>query len=292
VLKMNRREAIAGYLFISPWIIGFLVFVLFSIGMAFYVSLTKWDMISDKVWVGFGNYSAMLGESLFWQALKVTLLYAIFSVPLGVAVGFMIALLLNQRLRGLSFWRTVYYLPAVLSGVAVSLMWMWVLNPNFGVINLMLSYIGINGPGWFTDPAWALPSLVLMSLWGAGAGMVIYLAGLQGIPTELYESAQIDGAGPLRKFWNITVPMVSPVLFFNVIMGTIGSFQTFTEAYVVTNGGPKNATLLYSLYLYTNAFKYFKMGYASALAWVLFLIILLLTLLLFWSSKKWVHYTD
>jgi len=289
---MNRREAIAGYLFISPWIIGFLVFVLFSIGMAFYVSLTKWDMISDKVWVGFGNYSAMLGESLFWQALKVTLLYAIFSVPLGVAVGFMIALLLNQRLRGLSFWRTVYYLPAVLSGVAVSLMWMWVLNPNFGVINLMLSYIGINGPGWFTDPAWALPSLVLMSLWGAGAGMVIYLAGLQGIPTELYESAQIDGAGPLRKFWNITVPMVSPVLFFNVIMGTIGSFQTFTEAYVVTNGGPKNATLLYSLYLYTNAFKYFKMGYASALAWVLFLIILLLTLLLFWSSKKWVHYTD
>ena len=292
MLKMNRREAIAGYLFISPWIIGFLVFVLFSIGMAFYVSLTKWDMISDKVWVGFGNYSAMLGESLFWQALKVTLLYAIFSVPLGVAVGFMIALLLNQRLRGLSFWRTVYYLPAVLSGVAVSLMWMWVLNPNFGVINLMLSYIGINGPGWFTDPAWALPSLVLMSLWGAGAGMVIYLAGLQGIPTELYESAQIDGAGPLRKFWNITVPMVSPVLFFNVIMGTIGSFQTFTEAYVVTNGGPKNATLLYSLYLYTNAFKYFKMGYASALAWVLFLIILLLTLLLFWSSKKWVHYTD
>ena len=289
---MNRREAIAGYVFISPWIIGFLVFVLFSIGMAFYVSLTKWDMISDKEWVGFGNYSTMLGESLFWQSLKVSLLYAIFSVPLGVAVGFMIALLLNQRLRGLSFWRTVYYLPAVLSGVAVSLMWMWVLNPNFGVINLILSYIGINGPGWFTDPAWALPSLVLMSLWGAGAGMIIYLAGLQGIPTELYESAQMDGAGPFRKFWNITVPMVSPVLFFNVIMGTIGSFQTFTEAYVVTNGGPKNATLLYSLYLYTNAFKYFKMGYASALAWVLFLIILLLTLLLFWSSKKWVHYTD
>lgn len=290
--KLEKREALAGYLFILPWVCGFLVFVLFSLVMAFYTSLTDWNLLSPARWVGFANYNAVLHDDLFWKSLRVTLIYVCTSVPLGIALGFSMALLLNQKVRGLSFWRLVYYFPAVLSGVAVSLMWIWVFNPDFGIVNLALSLVGIPGPGWIADTHWALPSIVVMSLWGAGGGMIIYLAGLQGIPTELYEAAQIDGASVWKKFSFITVPMMTPVIFFNLIMGAISGFQVFTEAYVITGGGPDNATLMYGLYLYMNAFKYFKMGYASALAWILFLIILAITSLLFATSRRWVFYAD
>lgn len=288
--KVDKREAVVGYLFISPWIVGFLVFLLGPLLIALYVSMTDWDLLTSAEWIGGDNYAKLLQDKLFWKSLQVTCLYVVTAVPLGIAFGFAIALLLNQKVKWLSMWRTIFYFPAILSGVAVSLMWMWVLNPDFGVINLLLSYVGIEGPGWIASPTWALPSLVIMSLWGAGGGMIIYLAGLQGIPTELYEAAEIDGCGKLRKLWQITVPMMTPVVFFNLIMGMIGAFQTFTESYVITKGGPDNATLFYAMYLYQNAFKFFKMGYASALAWVLFLIILLVTLFVFATSRRWVYY--
>ncbi|SEO68039.1 carbohydrate ABC transporter permease [Paenibacillus sp. OV219] len=288
--KEAKREAIAGYLFIAPWIVGFVVFVLGALVTAFYVSMTDWDLLTPSKWIGTDNYETLFHDKKFWISLRVTVIYVVTAVPLGIIFGFSIALLLNQKIKGLSIWRTIYYFPAILSGVAVSLMWMWVLNPDFGVINLLLSYVGIHGPGWIASPTWALPSLVIMSVWGSGGGMIIYLAGLQGIPTELYEAAEIDGCSKWKKLWKITIPMMTSVIFFNLIIGMISAFQTFTEAYVITNGGPDNATLFYAMYLYQNAFKFFKMGYASALAWVLFLIILLVTMLLFATSRKWVYY--
>ncbi|MBP3967132.1 sugar ABC transporter permease [Paenibacillus sp. DLE-14] len=254
--------------------------------------MTDWDLLTPSKWIGAENYNTLLHDKKFWISLRVTVIYVVTAVPLGIVFGFSIALLLNQKIKGLSIWRTIYYFPAILSGVAVSLMWMWVLNPDFGVINLLLSYVGIQGPGWIASPTWALPSLVIMSIWGAGGGMIIYLAGLQGIPTELYEAAEIDGCSKWKKLWKITIPMMTSVIFFNLIIGMISAFQTFTEAYVITNGGPDNATLFYAMYLYQNAFKFFKMGYASALAWVLFLIILFMTLLLFATSRRWVYYAS
>ena len=287
---LQRREEIAGYLFIAPWLIGFVVFVLGALSMALGISLTQWSLLTPPKWVGLANYIRLTDDPLFWHSLKVTLNYVLTSVPLGIIVGFSIALLMNQKIRGLSVWRTIYYFPAVISGVAVSLLWVWVFNPDFGVLNLLLSFVGIKGPAWIVSPTWALPSLVVMSLWTAGGGMVIYLAGLQAIPTELYEAAEIDGSNGLGKLRHITIPLSTPVIFFNLIINSIGAFQVFTQAYVMTNGGPANATLLYALYLYNNAFKDFKMGYASALAWVLFLVILGLTLLLFRTSREWVFY--
>jgi multiple sugar transport system permease protein len=197
---------------------------------------------------------------------------------------------MNQKLRGIALWRTVYYLPAVISGVAVAVLWRWILNPEFGLLNVLLQYIGIAGPNWLQDTRTALASLVMISLWAVGGNMVIYLSGLQGIPTELYEAAEIDGATSWHRFLHITIPMLSPVIFFNVVMGLIGAFQWFTEPYIMTRGGPEQTTLAYMLNLYNNAFQFFKMGYASALAWVLFMIVLLLTALVFRSSPMWVHY--
>jgi len=202
----------------------------------------------------------------------------------------MLALLLNQPIKGLPMWRTVYYLPAVVSGVAVALLWQWIFNTDFGLANWILGLVGIKGPSWLLDAHWALPALIVMSLWGVGGGMIINLAGLQGVPTQLYESAEIDGAGATGRFWHITVPMVSPVIFFNLVMGIIGALQTFTQAFIMTNGGPREATYFFMLHLYNNAFLYLKMGYAAALAWVLFFYILLLSLLVIRSSAAWVYY--
>lgn len=288
--KLARKEAIEGYLYALPWFIGFIVFTAGPIIASFLLSFTNWDLIRPPKWIGFGNYKALTEDPLFWQGLKVTSIYAAFSVPLGIAGGLAIAVLMNQKIKGLSIFRTIYYLPAVVSGVAVSLLWSWIFNPDFGVLNYLLSLIGIKGPGWIYDEKWALPSLIIMSLWGVGGGMVIYLASLQGVPTELYEAAIIDGASSWRRFWSITIPMISPVIFFQLIMGIIGSFQVFTQAYIMTSGGPNNATLFYVLYLYQNAFQWFKMGYASALAWVLFLVILILTLVQFKMANYWVYY--
>lgn len=288
--KLARKEAIEGYLYASPWFIGFIIFTAGPIIASLILSFTDWDLVNLPRWIGFGNYRTLLDDPLFWQGLKVTSIYSLFSIPLGIAGGLTIAVLLNQKIKGLSVFRSIYYLPAIVSGVAVSLLWSWIFNPDFGVLNYLLSLIGIKGPGWIYDEKWALPSLIIMSLWGVGGGMVIYLASLQGVPTELYEAAIIDGASSWRRFWSITIPMISPVLFFQLIMGIIGSFQIFTQAYIMTNGGPNNATLFYVLYLYRNAFQWFKMGYASALAWVLFLIILALTIIQFKLANYWVYY--
>jgi len=286
-----RREERAFYAFISPWIVGFVAFTAIPVVLSLYYSFNIYDVLTPPRWAGLDNYQTLFTDDLFYQALKVTSLYSVGSVSLGILASLFIAIVLNRDIRGVSFFRTMFYLPSVISGVAVSLLWMWIFNPDFGLINFLLwKVFRIEGPGWIYDAEWAVPSLVVMSLWGIGGGIVIYLARLQGIPTDLYEAAEIDGAGTLRRIFSITLPMMTPVIFFNLLMGIINSFQVFTQAYVMTNGGPGYATLFYVLYLYRYAFKYYQMGYASALAWILFLILLALTLLVFRSSDRWVYY--
>ena len=290
-LSPARREALSAYALISPWVVGFLVWTAGPMLASLFLSFTEYNVVSPLRWLGGANYfSAFIGDPLFWQSLKVTFAYAAMSLPAGLAVGLAVALLLNLSVPALSVWRAIYYLPSVISGVAVAVLWQYAFNPRFGVLNWALSLVGIRGPGWLADPKWALPSLAIMSLWGAGGGMVLYLAALQSVPTALYDAAKVDGANAWQRLRYVTLPMISPVIFFNLVMGTIGTFQYFTNAYVMTQGGPINATLFYNLYLYNNAFRYFRMGYASALAWILFVIILLLTLLIFRSSSIWVYY--
>lgn len=286
-----RAENMVGFLFISPWLIGFLVFELGPILAAVYLSLTSFDLLTPAKFVGLKNYDRMLfHDPLFRQSLGVTAIYSVGSVFLNLVFGIVLALLLNQNIRFLSVYRTIYYLPAVVSGVAVAFMWVWVFNGDAGIVNAALQVVGIKGPNWFFDLTWTLPTFILMSVWGVGGTMVLYLAGLQGVPTTLYEAASLDGAGAWARIWNVTLPMISPVIFFNLIMGIIGSFQVFTSAFVITEGGPANATMFYVLNLYQNAFQDFKMGYASALAMGLFVIILLLTTLAFRLSGRWVYY--
>ncbi|MBV7335078.1 sugar ABC transporter permease [Chloroflexi bacterium TSY] len=290
--RMARREELTGWLMAAPWLIGFLLWIAGPFGAAAYLSFTDYDILSSANYIGLDNFREMLFEDeLFWISMRVTTVYAGVSIPLQIILGLFLAILLNTRIRGLAWFRTLYYLPAVLSGVAVSFLWIWVFSADWGVLNYALSLIGIKGPSWLTSEDWALSALILMSLWGVGAGLVIYLAGLQGVPTELYEAADIDGAGRWRQFRNITLPMISPVILFQLIMGIIGALQTFTQGYVMTQGGPNNATLFFLLYLWRNAFKFLNMGYASALAWAIFAYILILTLLVLRSSEAWVFYT-
>jgi multiple sugar transport system permease protein len=288
--RAERREALEGYLCISPWLIGFALFVVGPVLGSLGVSLTDWSLLAPPEFVGFENYQTLAKDPLFWVSIKVTLIYAAVHVPLAIALGFALALLLNQNIRFVALWRTVFYLPAVVSGVAVALLWLWVFNPELGLANRFLGLLGIPPLGWLLSTQWALPALIIIGLWNVGGGIVIYLAGLQGIPTELYEAAHIDGANSWQRLWSVTVPLMTPVLFFQLVVGMIGAFQVFTNPYVLTNGGPANATLFYVLYLYQNAFSFFKMGYASALAWILFLIALALTIVSFWSSSRWVYY--
>jgi multiple sugar transport system permease protein len=288
---LARREALTFYLLISPWLVGLLLFVLGPMVASLVFSFTKWDLLSPAQFVGLDNYEKLFSrDPLFWQSLKVTVLYTIAYVPLELAGGLVLALLMNQPLRGIGLFRTIYYLPSVLPGVAFVVLWMWILHPDVGLINTLLSYVGIEGPRWLVDPDWALPALLMMSLWGLGRSMVIYLASLQGIPQQLYEAASIDGAGRWQSFWRITLPMLTPTIFFNLVLSIISTFQTFTSAFVATNGGPLDSTLFYVLYIFRQAFEYFNMGYASALAWVLFVIILVLTLLVVRTSDRWVYY--
>lgn len=289
--KSSTREMIAGYLAISPWIIGFFVFTVFPLLASLYLSFTKYNLVKPPVWTGFTNYVSMVQDERFIAALIVTSTYVIVAVPLHLVTAFLVAEMMNQKLPFLSGFRTIYYLPAIVPSVATFLLWTWIFNPEYGLLNWGLGLIGIQGPAWLADPRWALSALILMSVWGIGGSMVIYLSGLQGIPTEYYEAAKIDGAGMLARFWHVTIPQMTPVIFYNLIMGIIGAFQTFGASYVMTNGGPGYSTLFYTLYLYFNAFKYGKMGIAAAMAWVLFLIIMVFTALLFRSSKFWVHYS-
>jgi len=260
------------------------------IASAFF-AFTEYDVLTQPKWVGWANFDkALTDDPKVGQALKVTSIYAGVSVPLQILLGLCVALLLNTRIRGLQFYRTVYYLPSVLSGVAVALLWRWIYAPNFGLINSFLARFDIVGPGWLGDKDWALTSMIGMSLWHVGGGIVIYLAGLQGVPSELYEAVRVDGAGRGAAFWHITLPMITPVLFYNLVIGIITALQIFTQALIMTNGGPHEATLFIVLYLYRNAFQFFKMGYASVLAWILFGYILVLTLLVYRSSGFWVFY--
>lgn len=288
----RAREAIECYIFMLPVILGLLLFYLGPMVASLYFSFTDYDMLSSAEWIGSTNYRELMNDEIFWKSLRVTVLYSAVSVPMVLLLALGLALLLNQKFKGVTLFRTAFYLPTVMSGVAVATLWKWIFNTDYGILNLLLDKIGIRGPAWLVDEQWAIWALILTSLWTAGGSMLIFLAGLQSIPADLYEAAAIDGAGIWSKFRNITVPLLSHVTFFNLILGVIGALQVFTEGFVLTRGGPNNSTMLLSIYLYRNAFEYLKMGYASALAWVMFLIVLLLTLLVFRSAPMWVHYQE
>jgi multiple sugar transport system permease protein len=286
----RRRESLIAYLFLSPWILGFLIFLAGPMLASLYLSFAEYKVIQAPVWIGLDNYNRMFSDELFYHSLKVTVTYTAVSVPLGIAAALGVAVLLNQRIRASGLFRTIFYLPSVISGVAVAIVFAWIFNFRFGILNYLLSLVGISGPNWLGHPRWTLWAFVIMSLWGVGSNVVIFLAALQGVPQSLLEAAEIDGANSWRRFWRVTMPMVSPAVLFVLIMGVIGSFQTFTQSYIMTQGGPANATLFYLLYLYRNAFSWFEMGYASALAWLLFLVIMICTIILLRSSARWVYY--
>ena len=289
--KLLRKEALESYLCIGPWLVGFLVLTLGPVVFSFIMSLHKWDMVNTPQMVGLANYRTIFTDDFrFLRSLEVTAIYAAFSVPLGLVFSLALAMLLNMSVRGMRVFRSIFYIPAILPGVAVAMVWLTVFKPHGGVFNSLLGMLGIDPVPWLTSTEWALPSFIIMSLWGVGGGMIIYLAGLQSIPTQLYEAAQIDGAGSWAKFRHVTLPMLSPTVFFNLVMGVIGSFQVFTSSFIMTQGGPAYSTLFYVLYLYQKAFKYLQMGYACALAWILFAVILTLTLIIFRTSARWVYY--
>jgi len=289
--RLTTRESIEGYACIAPWLIGFLGLSAGPAVFSLVMSFTNWDMISPPEWVGVANYAAIFSDDFrFRQSLMVTATYAAVAVPLGMACSLALAMLLNLNVRGMRVFRSVFYLPAILPPVAVAMVWMAVFKPTGGVANSVLGAFGVEPIPWLVSPDWALRSFIIMSLWGVGGGMLIYLAGLQSVPTQLYEAAEIDGAGAWGRFRNVTLPMISPTIFFNLVMGIIGSFQVFVSSFVMTQGGPAYSTLFYVLYLYQKAFKYLQMGYACALAWILFVIIMLLTLAIFKTSAAWVYY--
>ncbi len=284
------RRTITGYLFLSPFILGVLFWVVYPAGMAAWLSFQKWNLINPPAYVGLDNFTTMLNEPLFWQSLKVTGVFTFFSVPMSLLISFTMAVLINTKVRGIAIFRTIYYLPSIVPAVANAVLWAWILNTDFGLLNAVLNYLGMAKIGWLQEPQFAMPAMILMSLWGVGQAMIIFLAGLQGIDDVYYEAARIDGAGWWAQMWHITIPMISSVLFFNLILGVIGSFQVFTAGYLITSGGPQNSTLFYVLYLYRMAFQSLKMGYAASLSWVLFFIILFFTVIIFRTVGRRVYY--
>ncbi len=285
------RKALTGYAFISPWLIGFLAFNLIPLIAVFYLSFTNYSVGSDYRWVGLSNYERVFTrDRLFPISIYNTIYYTFLAVPLSITFGFFLALLLNTKVRGMAYFRTIFYVPSIMPIVATTMIFLWLMHPQLGVLNYFIRAVGGSPVAWLTSPVWSKPSLILMSLWGIGGGMIIYLAGLQNIPDQLYEAATIDGAGAVRQFWHVTIPMMTPTILFNLIMGLINSFQVFTQAFIMTGGGPLNSTMFYMLHLYNNAFSFFRMGYASALAVLFFVTILVATILLMRSAKFWVHY--
>lgn len=293
-LSKKAKDNLAGYLFISPWIIGFLGLTLGPLLFSLAASFTDYNITSKMNFIGLENYKRMFTmDDLFRTSLFNTIYYVIFSVPLTTAGAIILAVLLNQKIKGMKLFRTIYYLPAVLSGVAVYFLWMQLLSPSTGLVNTMLGWFGIDGPAWLFDPEWTKPALLLMKMWSVGGGMLLYLAIMQGVSPQMYEAADIEGASPWQKFYHITLPMISPIIFFDVITSTIGAFQIFQEAYVMTengSGGPGNSLLFYNLHMWNNAFEIFNMGYASAMAWLLFIIVMILTAVNMKLGKRWVHY--
>ncbi|HNR35158.1 MAG TPA: extracellular solute-binding protein [Candidatus Hydrogenedentes bacterium] len=285
-----RREHRAGYFFAMPWLAGFILFGGGPICFSLLMSFCQYDVLSPPKFVGLDNYTAMLTDDpLFYKSLWNTLFMAI-GIPLGMALSLAIALLLNYEIKGMAIYRTFFYLPAIMPAVAASILWVWIFNPDAGILNALLAKAGVHGPAWLQNQYWSKPALIVMGLWGAGSGMIVWLAGLKGIPRHLYEAAELDGAGRFRQFFHVTIPMLSPYILFNLIMGIIGTFQIFTQAFIMTQGGPLDSTLFYAYHLFNNAFRYMKMGYASAMAWFLFAIVLVLTVVQLRLSRIWVHY--
>lgn len=287
---LARQKARAFYLMASPWIVGFAVFTLLPVVASLYLSFTQYDIVRAPKMTGLANYSQMLEDPLIAKSLVNTIYYTAISIPASIVFTLALAILLNQKAWGSAAFRTAFYLPSIVPAVANCVLWIWLLQPQWGIINFILGLVGIDGPAWLASTRWSKPALVLMSIWGSGSSMVIFLAGLQSIPESLYEAAAIDGAGSVRKFVHVTLPLLTPTVFFQVVMGIIGSFQVFTAAFIMTGGGPVNSTLFYVLYLYRQAFVFMYMGYASAMAWVLFVIVLALTLVQLWLAPRWVHY--
>lgn len=286
----KSRRTVTGYLFISPFVLGFLLWFLAPALTAVWLTFFDWNMIRDPIYIGLENFKEIFRDKLFIQSLKVTAYYTLVSVPVSLVFGFLVALLLNTKVRGIAAFRTMFYIPSIVPVVANVVLWNFVFNTDFGLANALLRALGLRKILWLQDPEWVMPALIVMSLWGLGGGVVIYLAGLQGIPETLYEAAEIDGAGRWAKLRHVTIPLISPVMFFNLIMGIIGSFQVFAAGFLMTAGGPQNATLFYVLYTYRTGIQYFDMGYAAVLAWILFFIILGLTLLVFRYVGRLVHY--
>jgi multiple sugar transport system permease protein len=301
--RQTRRNLATGLLFVSPWLVGFLAFYLYPAVASLYYSFTDFKVLEPPRWVGLDNYARMLGDPLFWKSLTNTLYLAVIGLPLSMIAALGIALLLNMKnIIGISVFRTIFYLPVVIPTVATAVLWIWLLNPQYGLVNQALGALGIKGPLWFFDPDWTKPGIILMTVWGVGDVVIIYLGSLQGVSRELYEAAEVDGAGRWSKVRNITIPMISPAILFNLITGAIGIFQYFTQAYVISEGttskgsgaigGIQNSLLFYGLHLYNNAFRYFRLGYASALAWLLLLIILSFTILMLVVSRRRVYYAS
>jgi len=290
-LSQRRTESLLGLLFVSPYILHFVFLQAGAILFSFVLSFFETDLLTGYEFLDIDNYRYLFTEEpLFLKALVNTAIYTFVSVPVSAAIALTIALLLNQNVKFQGLFRTLYYMPAVVTGVAVAIVWIMVLHPEFGISALVFESVGLQSPRWFWSEDWALPGLILIALWASGTNMLLYLAGLQSIPTQLQEAARIDGAGPMRVFFSITLPLLTPTIFFNVILNIIASFQVFTQAFVLTNGGPNNATLTMVLLIYRKAFQNFHFGYASAIAWVLFVVILFFSMLVFRSSDRWVHY--
>lgn len=290
---MEAHEAKWGYIFLLPWILGLVVFILGPILASAYFGFTQYEVLSPPKFVGLSNYTkALFDDRLFWPSLGRTLTYALAVVPLQLVGSLGLALMLNRGLKGTNIFRTLFFLPSLTPAVALAILWVWLFHPSVGPINVALSWIGIEGPGWLTSKQWALPALIIVSLWATtgGANMLIFLAGLQGVPQELYEAAEIDGASPWSKFWAVTLPLITPTLFFNLILGVIGALKVFTLAFVATQGGPSYATWFLALHIYRQAFEYFRMGYGSALAWLFVIVLLVFTYFQLNFSRRWVYY--
>ncbi|MCL5072883.1 MAG: sugar ABC transporter permease [Actinobacteria bacterium] len=287
----RRNEEKWFYVFIFPWLLGFLIFTLGPILASIYFSLTDWDLFSLPKFIGFANYIKLVTEDkIFWKTVYNTFYYAIIAIPMNIAISLALAYLLYHNMRGMRFYRTIFYLPAIVPTVASSMLFIWLLAPNTGLINRFLALFGIKGPAWLLDPQWVKMSFVFMEIWAVGFSMVLILSAMKGVPLEIYEAASLDGANRARQFFNITIPMITPVIFFNLVMGIIRCLQVFSQVYIMTKGGPNNASNMIVPYLFDNAFKFYRMGYASSIAWILFVIIILITLLILRSSSVWVFY--
>lgn len=295
--RLSFEETFWGWAFIIPSVLGLILFRFAPVLASLYFSFTKYDILTAPQWIGLANYRGLMNDTYWQKSIQVTLHYTVLFIPLSILVAYIIGLLMSQELRGITVYRTMWYLPSLVPTVASAVVWRWALNPEFGPVNYPLKLLGFRAPGWLTDPDWIIPSVVLIQLWGLGNAALIFLASIKGVSPTYYEAAEVDGANAWVKFWKITLPMTSSVIFFQLIMTVIASFQVFGVAYILFSGqttsdpaGPGNAALFYVLYTFRNAFGYFKNGYASAMAWSMFVVILLLTFILFRTQKRWVYY--